>query len=55
MLVGGKMKFLFEEDPKKLSTKDLIETVADEQIVFVLDDGVTANYQRFKGVVAEIK
>lgn len=32
-----------------------LKTVADNQIVFDLDDGVTENYKLFKGVVAEIK
>ncbi len=33
----------------------VLKTVADKQITFDLDDGVTENYKLFKGVVAEIK
>ena len=33
----------------------VLKTVADQQISFDLDDGVTANYKLFEGVVAEIK
>jgi hypothetical protein len=32
-----------------------IKGVADNQIVFDLDDGVTVNYGLFEGVVAAIK
>lgn len=32
-----------------------LKTIADQQIVFDLDDGVTRNYALFEGVVAEIK
>lgn len=57
---------LSAQDSKMLDKlrKDLLEceqydlvlkTVADNQIPFDLDDGVTANYKLFEGVVAEIK
>jgi hypothetical protein len=32
-----------------------LKPIADKQIIFDLDDGVTENYKLFKGVVAEIK
>jgi hypothetical protein len=33
----------------------VLKDIADRQIVFDLDDGVTVNYKKFEGVVAEIK
>jgi len=33
----------------------LLKDVADQQIKFNLDDGVTVNYKKFESVVAKIK
>jgi hypothetical protein len=57
---------LSTQDAKRLDQirKDLIEceaydmelkNVADQQITFDLDDGVTANYAKFESVLAKIK
>lgn len=54
------------QDAKRLDQirKDLVEceaydmelkNVADQQITFDLDDGVTANYAKFESVLAKIK
>ena len=57
---------LSREDQKRLDTlrtqydeceryELLLKDCADRQIEFDLDDGVSVNYERFKGVVAPIK
>jgi type II restriction/modification system DNA methylase subunit YeeA len=44
------------KDITECETYDLIlKDVADQQIVFDLDDGVTVNYERFKKIMAKIK
>jgi hypothetical protein len=62
----GNMTALTKSDQKKLDQlrKDLqecndydllLKDIATKQIEFDLDDGVTSNYELFKGVVAPIK
>ena len=52
----SKMLDKLRKDQTECEQYDLaLKTVADQQIPFDLDDGVTANYKLFEGVVAEIK
>jgi len=44
------------KDITECETYDMeLKNVADQQIVFDLDDGVTENYKLFETVVAKIK
>ena len=52
----SKMLDKLRKDQTECEQYDLVlKTAADQQITFDLDDGVTANYKLFEGVVAEIK
>lgn len=43
-------------DLRECETYDMeLKNVADQQISFDLDDGVTVNYKKFETVVAKIK
>ena len=43
-------------DLRECETYDMeLKNVADQQISFDLDDGVTVNYKKFEKVVAKIK
>jgi hypothetical protein len=43
-------------DLRECETYDMeLKNVADQQISFNLDDGVTVNYKKFETVVAKIK
>ena len=65
-VMEGRVALLSSQEARQLDNlrKDIAEcegyelqlkTVADRQVVFDLDDGVTVNYGLFEGVVAIIK